>query len=186
MNTATLLCDDVYRQSKKARKIFSHSQRIIIASAQNYLCPGEVCQGNKQLPSTWELDHKIPLFMGGDNTLQNLWILRPNCHARKTQKERVDDAFGKRANNPVEFDNVFNQLESIKTHLSRLHNIEKYTPYIDFPVYFDFSSNRYVVKYTVKNVVKRKSFGCRKYKSKQAAKSVAKQWFATRILQSKK
>lgn len=59
-----------------------------------YLCAG----GNETeegYPFSWtyrrsflELDHIIPLHVGGGNELENLQLMCPPCHLRKTTAER--------------------------------------------------------------------------------------------------
>jgi 5-methylcytosine-specific restriction endonuclease McrA len=81
------------------RKLFSESQKRVIACYQDYHCFGSGCRGQVLLPTTWELDHKVPLFEGGSNFYPfddpgpgkgNLVIICSKCHAAKTQKERQD------------------------------------------------------------------------------------------------
>ena len=43
----------------------------------------------KQLASTFQIDHTIPLHLGGSNDDCNLQALCVGCHAVKTQKEAV-------------------------------------------------------------------------------------------------
>ena len=71
------------------RKVFSYAKRIQIAQEQNYMCVGHFCKGNVFLGAQWELDHIKPLFMGGNNERSNLQMICPNCHAYKTQNERI-------------------------------------------------------------------------------------------------
>ena len=43
------------------------------------------------LPSTFEVDHVVPLHRGGaDDIDTNAMALCPNCHRDKTQKERIE------------------------------------------------------------------------------------------------
>jgi len=55
------------------------------------------------LPFTWvyfrsflELDHIVPLHIGGGNDDDNLQLLCPSCHLEKTRKERSSFMRGKR------------------------------------------------------------------------------------------
>lgn len=43
------------------------------------------------LEATLEIDHVVPLHLGGSNHMSNLQALCPACHARKTQAERGAD-----------------------------------------------------------------------------------------------
>lgn len=63
------------------RKRLTPAKEKIIAAAQDYKCA--ICR--VILPSTWELDHKIELWQGGTNELDNFQVLCPNCHRKKTQ-----------------------------------------------------------------------------------------------------
>ena len=69
------------------RKTFSDVTKRIIAHNQQYKCVGSVCAGHQLLPQTWEVDHIVPLHLGGSNQMSNLQLLCPNCHALKTQTE---------------------------------------------------------------------------------------------------
>lgn len=37
--------------------------------------------------SNLEVDHRLPLWAGGDNDLENLWLLCIECHKQKTSRE---------------------------------------------------------------------------------------------------
>jgi 5-methylcytosine-specific restriction endonuclease McrA len=87
---------------KHKRKLFTEVQKRKIACRQKYRCMGELClktnKKRKKLPEVWELDHIIPLFMGGTNyynfdtkndILNNLQIICSSCHAIKTQQEKI-------------------------------------------------------------------------------------------------
>ena len=41
-------------------------------------------------------DHKNPLAIGGSDTTRNIWALCPNCHAEKTQQDRLKISRSKR------------------------------------------------------------------------------------------
>jgi 5-methylcytosine-specific restriction endonuclease McrA len=67
-------------------------QRRKIAKKQNWLCAGEQCreaQPNQELEE-YDIDHIIPLHLGGTEGLDNLQALCPGCHRRKTDQERID------------------------------------------------------------------------------------------------
>ena len=50
---------------------------------QDYNCNKCFCK----LPTTYQIDHKIPWAISKDDTISNLQALCPNCHAFKTQRE---------------------------------------------------------------------------------------------------
>lgn len=90
---------DYHKVAKHHRKLFSEVQKRIIACRQKYKCPGNFCKSEALLPETWDLDHVIPLFLGGSNDYNfdypspddknNLQILCSRCHAFKSQQERL-------------------------------------------------------------------------------------------------
>jgi hypothetical protein len=66
------------------------ARRIAVARA-GYLCQCEWCEaGGNPLPITlalMELDHRIPLHLGGTNDSTNLRALHRTCHARITAEQ---------------------------------------------------------------------------------------------------
>ncbi len=84
---------------KHKRKLFTEVQKRKIACKQKYQCMGSLCVKTDQLlPEVWELDHIIPLFLGGTNYYNfenhndennNIHIICSNCHALKTQQEKI-------------------------------------------------------------------------------------------------
>jgi hypothetical protein len=51
-------------------------------------CTEENWQYTKVWPtSNLEIDHRVPLWAGGDNDESNLWLLCVDCHKRKTAQE---------------------------------------------------------------------------------------------------
>lgn len=67
-------------------------QRRQIAKRQNWLCAGQQCQEaqTKQELQEYDIDHIIPLHLGGTEEPDNLQALCPGCHRRKTDQERAD------------------------------------------------------------------------------------------------
>ena len=59
-------------------------QKKMVASDQKWKC--NHCQ--ETLDYTYEVDHKVPLFKGGGNTMDNLQALCRNCHGKKTAMDR--------------------------------------------------------------------------------------------------
>ena len=55
-----------------------------VAYQQRYVCAG--C--DDLLPPNYEVDHIIPLALGGTNGLRNLQALCVPCHAQKTRDQR--------------------------------------------------------------------------------------------------
>ena len=179
-----------FGDTRHKRKIFSHSQRIMLAAAQNYMCPGKLCNNLKLLPATWELDHKTPLFLGGTNNMDNLWLLCPNCHAEKTQNERVNYAFQARntsSDSSVAIPDILTKLNRIEQSQDELIKLlfggrsikpEPNNRNSNRNIYFDHSGRRYIVKYAHNQKIKRKSFGCGRYNSKVNAKLAADMWLS--------
>ena len=56
-----------------------------IAAQQQWKCGH--CQSI--LDASYEVDHIVPLFRGGENNEQNLVALCRNCHGKKTVEERL-------------------------------------------------------------------------------------------------
>lgn len=83
-------------EKRVLRKMYSEVQKRAIAYRQKWMCVGELCQGVIHLGVLWQLDHVVPLFMGGSNDPCNLAILCSACHDLKTQRERVNFYFEKR------------------------------------------------------------------------------------------
>lgn len=67
------------------KRVVSESKKKYIASSQGWKCAG--C-GNV-LDATFEVDHKIPLYKGGTNQVDNLEALCRNCHGKKTLNDRL-------------------------------------------------------------------------------------------------
>lgn len=60
----------------------------VVAARQQWCCGS--C--STLLPSSFEVDHTIPLWQGGLDDASNLKALCPNCHASKTQLEAIQRA----------------------------------------------------------------------------------------------
>ena len=61
----------------------TESVKKIIASNQDWKCKG--C--DELLPSSYQVDHKIPFSICQSDEKSNLVALCPNCHSKKTQPE---------------------------------------------------------------------------------------------------
>lgn len=47
----------------------------------------QMCKRQVDYPNGFELDHKTPIWKGGTNDYDNLQVLCPECHAKKTRIE---------------------------------------------------------------------------------------------------
>lgn len=84
--------DQQYYLSEKKTKYRKESkaQKIRIAILENNTC--QICNFsyeyiNKKGHKSWiiEVDHIIDKKLGGGETIDNLWVLCPNCHSKKTK-----------------------------------------------------------------------------------------------------
>lgn len=75
------------RNNFKVNRNVSESKKKYIASNQKWKCKS--C--NNLLDATYEIDHKIPLYKGGTNDVNNLEALCRNCHGKKTLNDRLFD-----------------------------------------------------------------------------------------------
>uniref|UniRef100_A0A6C0JEZ9 HNH nuclease domain-containing protein n=1 Tax=viral metagenome TaxID=1070528 RepID=A0A6C0JEZ9_9ZZZZ len=62
------------------KRCVSETKKKYVAAQQSWKC--NMC--NEQLSHTFQVDHKIDLQFGGDNSVSNLAALCNNCHADKT------------------------------------------------------------------------------------------------------
>jgi 5-methylcytosine-specific restriction endonuclease McrA len=72
-------------QGSNTKRSVSETKKKFVASRQNWKCKGCNCQ----LPAWFEVDHKVRLDRGGDNQINNLEALCPNCHREKTATENI-------------------------------------------------------------------------------------------------
>ena len=63
----------------------SEPQKKVVAARQLWKC--STCQ--IILPSTYQVDHTVPLWEGGEDTIENCTAMCPGCHAQKTQQEAI-------------------------------------------------------------------------------------------------
>ena len=66
-----------------AKRLVSEVTKKRVAYSQAWRC--KTCE--TLLPPSFQVDHVMPLAVGGSNLPGNLAALCPNCHAEKTQNE---------------------------------------------------------------------------------------------------
>ena len=72
-------------KEKEKRKVTGLTKKKVAAS-QQWKCGN--CSG--LLDETYEVDHRLALFRGGSNDVENLVALCPHCHRKKTVDEQLD------------------------------------------------------------------------------------------------
>lgn len=73
-----------YIPTKHKRKL-TDSNKKYVAANQKWLC--NHCK--QTLDHTYEIDHKIALYKGGSNDMNNLQALCRNCHGKKTFNDNI-------------------------------------------------------------------------------------------------
>jgi hypothetical protein len=76
------------------KRAVSESKKKKVASAQAWRCA--CCTG--MLSHVFEIDHVMPLFLGGNNAEENLQALCRECHGQKTALDK--EAFRTRGGSP--------------------------------------------------------------------------------------
>jgi 5-methylcytosine-specific restriction endonuclease McrA len=76
---------DRYADSGKEKRNVTNLMKKTVAANQKWSC----AHCKEMLDSSYEVDHKIALFNGGSNDIENLVALCRNCHGKKTMKERL-------------------------------------------------------------------------------------------------
>jgi hypothetical protein len=89
-NNKTNWWDDPGQRKKyktnQLRKV-SESTKKVVASNQQWTC--FMC--HRLLDYSYEIDHNVPLFLGGTNHISNLHALCRNCHGKKTIMEKINN-----------------------------------------------------------------------------------------------
>ena len=73
-------------QTTRSRTSLTEAKKKIIASKQSWMCNS--C--TRMLPPTYEIDHILPVALGGNNGSKNLQALCKACHSLKTQQDLVN------------------------------------------------------------------------------------------------
>jgi len=69
----------------KEKRNVTNLMKKTVAANQKWSC----AHCNEMLDSSYEVDHKLALFNGGTNDMDNLVALCRNCHGKKTMNERL-------------------------------------------------------------------------------------------------
>ena len=77
------------RKQPQGRVNRTEFQRRTIAKRQNWICAGKDCTLEGQELKEYDIDHIIPLSLGGSEEDDNLQALCPACHRKKTDHERL-------------------------------------------------------------------------------------------------
>ena len=70
---------------KTKKRNVGESLKKMVAANQQWRCGH--CK--LLLPPSYEIDHIIPLYMGGSNHISNLNALCRNCHGNKTMSDKI-------------------------------------------------------------------------------------------------
>ena len=73
-----------HHEGPVSRRLTTGEKKRIAAAAgwRCYMC-------DALLPSTYEIDHKVPLFEGGADAPENCGPACPDCHRRKSEAESI-------------------------------------------------------------------------------------------------
>lgn len=63
-------------------------QQKVVAARQQWRCS----ECSSLLPAAFQVDHTVPLWKGGPNTIANATAMCASCHASKTQLEAIERA----------------------------------------------------------------------------------------------
>jgi hypothetical protein len=74
------------REKEKEKRNVTGLTKKKVAASQQWKCGN--CSG--LLDETYEVDHRLALFRGGSNDVENLVALCPHCHRKKTVDEQLD------------------------------------------------------------------------------------------------
>lgn len=69
------------------RKQLTTKQRVELFKAHSGIC--HICNGAIHTGKKWEVEHIIPLALGGEDSLDNMAPAHSACHTKKTANEDV-------------------------------------------------------------------------------------------------
>ena len=72
--------------NKRIKRNITATTKKVIAANQQWHC--NICKNI--LDASYEVDHIIPLYKGGNNELHNLQALCRNCHGMKTINDNLN------------------------------------------------------------------------------------------------
>lgn len=81
------LSGDSSLSARERRKSFTSAQRVIFARARNWTCA--CCHAKNLYDLGFQVDHIQEIADGGSNESDNLQLLCPTCHAKKTMLNQV-------------------------------------------------------------------------------------------------
>ena len=68
------------------RRTLSEPEKKLVAARQGWRC--SACA--TLLPACYQIDHTVPLWQQGEDSIENATAMCPNCHAAKTQLEAIE------------------------------------------------------------------------------------------------
>jgi hypothetical protein len=68
------------------KRTLSEAHKKIVAANNGWKCNACGCV----LPPSFQIDHVVPLWQGGADTIENSQSLCGTCHANKTQRESIE------------------------------------------------------------------------------------------------
>jgi 5-methylcytosine-specific restriction endonuclease McrA len=84
----SLLAERFVEQREEIKQIRKRKDRYVEQTVKRLLCAGKDCSLTKELEE-YDIDHIIPLSLGGTEDSSNLQALCPGCHRKKTDLERT-------------------------------------------------------------------------------------------------
>ena len=76
------------------RRTLSTTARVNVFKAAGGIC--HLCEQRIQVGERWEVEHRIPIAMGGSDTPDNMLPAHVHCHRAKTTQDVADIARAKR------------------------------------------------------------------------------------------